>query len=98
MSRRIKAVANLDLQALFAAPQASRNPISHRADHDREAIAFSRLCLAVRGWVEPMGLVRQLAGDRTEAVVATLASEALKSSKIPVFNVPKLSKLRHRLS
>ena len=75
MSRRIKAVANLDLQALFAAPQASRNPISHRADHDREAIAFSRLCLAVRGWVEPMGLVRKLAGDRTEAVVATLASE-----------------------
>lgn len=72
MSMKMKAAPNIDLQAVFAAPRETAGPT---ARHSGDDLPFARLCLAVRGWVAPTNLVRNLAGGRGGDMLAALAGE-----------------------
>lgn len=71
MSMKMKASAGINLQALFEAPRAQAS-VTGTSD---PTLPFARLCLAVRGWVEPTGLARELAGDGAATAIAALAGE-----------------------
>jgi hypothetical protein len=72
MSMKMKASANVNLQAVFAAPREAAGPTTR---HYGDDLPFARLCLAVRGWVTPTNLVRNLAGGRGGDMLAALAGE-----------------------
>lgn len=71
MTLKMKASAGIDLQALFATPREQAS-IPQASDG---TLSFARLCLAVRGWVEPTGLARELTGDGAAKAIAALAGE-----------------------
>ncbi|MFC0220558.1 hypothetical protein ACFFJ7_19455 [Pseudochelatococcus lubricantis] len=68
---KMKASGGINLKALFASAR-EQSSVSETSDG---TLPLVRLCLAVRGWVEPTGLARELAGDGAAKAIAALASE-----------------------
>lgn len=73
MTMKVKASAAINLQALFSTPRNQASTAEAVGEMGGEAVPFARLCLAVRGWVEPTGLARELAGDSAAETIAALA-------------------------